>query len=251
MTLEREKRPIITLDELAARFGRNRAYEIVRSLVRKGVLHRLDRGLYRAQPVRALGRGHAVSGVVAATHLLRDEAHYFGGWWAWSLHGLTRQVHGSRIDAFLTRSRPPRTLENAKLFFHRVPAGKLEYGLQISSIENVDVSVSDLERTLLDALDTPALLGSISVAVERVAGSLDKADLHRIVAYAARGSRIGTCQRLAVLLERRGASPRSLSPLLARSQESASVLSLLPGKPRTGRLHPKWHVVENDGHART
>lgn len=249
-TLDREKRPIITLDELADRFGRNRAYEIVRSLVRKGVLHRLDRGLYRAHPVRALGRGHAVSGVVAATHILRAEDHYFGGWWAWSFHGLTRQVHGSRIDAFVTRSRPPRTLENARLFFHRIPAGKLEYGVQICSIENVAVRTSDLERTLLDALDHPALLGSISVAVERVANVLEKAELRRIVSYAARGSRVSTCLRLAVLLERQGASPRSLSPLFARTRESESVLSLLPDRPRTGRVHPKWHVVENDGRFR-
>lgn len=245
-TLEREKRPIITLDELADRFGRPRAYEIVRSLVKKGVLHRLDRGLYRAHPLRSLGRGHAISGVVAATHLLRAEDHYFGGWWAWSFHGLTRQVHGSRIDAFVTRSRPRRTLENARLFFHRIPASKLEYGIQISSIEAVAVKASDLERTLLDALDHPALLGSVSVAVERVASVLDRAELRRIVSYAARGSRVSTCQRLAVLLERRGASPRSLSPLFARTRESESVLSLLPDKRRTGRLHPKWHVVEND-----
>jgi len=244
--LERDRRAVLTLDELAARFGRPAAYEIVRSLVAKGVLHRLDRGIYRAQPVRSLGRRHAISAPVAAAHVLRARPYYLGGWWAWSFHGLTQQAHASRIDAFVSRWRPARRLENARLFFHHVDAKKLEYGVVRIDIEGTEVHVSDLERTLLDALDHPSLLGSLSDALRRVAQALPKADVRRIVGHAARGSRTSTCQRLAVLLERRGASPRMLSPLLSRTRETASVLSLWPDARRTGPVHPKWRVVEND-----
>lgn len=244
--LERDRRAVVTLDELAARFGRPAAYEVVRSLVRKGVLHRLDRRVYRVQPFRSLGRGHAISAPVAAAHILHGRSYYLGGWWAWSFHGLTEQAHVSRLDAFVTRWRPARRLENARLFFHRVATDKLSYGIVSTEMEGTEVRVSDLERTLLDALDHPSLLGSVADALRRVTLALAKADVRRIVTYAARDSRTSTCQRLAVLLERRGNSPRALSPLAARTRETASVLSLWPGAPRIGPVHPKWRVVEND-----
>ena len=248
-SLERERRTVVTLDELAARFGRPAAYEIVRSLVAKGVLHRVDRGLYRAQPMRSLGRRHAVSAPVTAAHILRAQPYYLGGWWAWSFHGLTEQAHTSRLDAFVTRWRAPRRVENARLFFHRVATDQLSYGIVSTNIEGSEVRVSDPERTLLDALDHPSLLGSVSDALQRVIQAQAKADVRRIVSYAARGSRTSTCQRLAVVLERRGVSPRALSPLVARTQETKSVLSLWPDAPRIGPIHAKWRVVENDVNA--
>ena len=51
---------------------------------------------------------------------------------------------------------------------------------------------------------------------------------------------------LGLLLERLGAPPRSLAPLDRRVRETASLLSMLPDSPRTGRVNPRWRVVEND-----
>jgi predicted transcriptional regulator of viral defense system len=237
---------VVTLDELAARFGRPAAYEAVRSLVAKGVLVRLGRGVYRVHPVRSFGRRHSISAPVAAAHVLGARPYYLGGWWAWSVHGLTEQTHASRIDAFVIRWQPARRIENARLLFHMVPRGKLDYGIADISIEGTKVRVSDLERTLLDALDYPLLLGSVSAALRNVSDALPRADVRRLVSYAARGSRTSACQRLAVLLERRGASARALAPLLSRTRETASVLSLWPDQARHGHVHPKWRVVQND-----
>ncbi len=245
-SLERDRRAVVTLDELAARFGRPRAYEIVRSLVAKGVLVRLSRGVYRMRPLRSFGRRHSISAPAAAAHVFASHPYYLGGWWAWSVHGLTEQTHASRIDVFVTRWRPVRRIENARLVFHQVPREKLAYGITEVTIELTKVRVSDVERTFLDALDYPLLLGSVSNALRNVSNALPRADVRRLVSYAARGSRTSTCQRLAVLLERRGAPARALAPLLSRTRETASVLSLWPDQPRQGRVHPKWRVVEND-----
>jgi predicted transcriptional regulator of viral defense system len=244
--LERDRRTLVTLDELAARFARPTAYEIVRSLVAKDVLVRLGRGVYRVRPVRSFGRRHSISAPVAAAHVLGARPYYLGGWWAWSVHGLTQQAHASRIDAFVTRWQSATRIENARLVFHRVPREKLEYGLTDVAVEGTQVRISDVERTLLDALDYPLLLGSVSEALRHFSNAVQRADVRRLVRYAARGSRTSTCQRLAVLLERRGASARALAPLLSRTRETASVLSLWPDHSRHGRVHPKWRVVEND-----
>lgn len=241
---------MVTLDELAVRYQRAAAYEVVRSLTKKGVLVRLRRGVYRVRPVRSLGRLDTISAPVAAAHVLGGQAHYLGGWWAWSVHGLTEQTHASRIDVFVTRWRPARRIENARLVFHAVPQDKLEYGVDEVRIEGTPVRIGDVERTVLDALDYPLLLGSVSDALRNVTSALPRARVRRLVSYAARGSRTSTCQRLGVLLERRGIGARVLAPLLARTRETASVLSLWPDRARRGRVHPKWRVVENDSDGR-
>ncbi len=249
--LERQGRSVVTLDELSEWHGRRRAYELVRSLTRKRVLERIGRGLYSVRPFRAHGRGWTISAPVAATHLLAAEPHYLGGRWAWWLHNLTRQIPASRIDAFVAKWRPVHQLANARICFHRVARAHLAIGVERTLIENTEVYVSDLERTMLDALDHPRLLGSLSEAVEQMSSVLTQANAKRIVSHATQVSRPSSCQRLAILLERAGVPPRTLAPLSARISETRSVLSLWPDRRREGPVHPRWRVVENDGAARS
>jgi hypothetical protein len=108
------------------------------------------------------------------------------------------------------------------------------------------VRVSDAERTILDALDSPKTFGDVRAALQLDEPALDRVDRRRLVAYPARGSRPSTRQRLGVLLERRGATARSLAPLARRIREAASLFSMLPDAPRTGPVNPRWRVVEND-----
>lgn len=243
--LERARKSRVTLAELAERFTRPTAYELVRALVAKGALVRVSRGVYLARPVRALGRPWSSSAAVVASHIVAGEPHYLGGWWAWSMHGLTRQMHTSRVDVFARRWRPERKLAGARIVFHQLASAKLDYGIVTVTVENVPVRASDLERSLLDALDHPSLLGPLAATVDRVAGLLMRADSSRLVDYAVRGSRSSTCQRLGVLLERIGVGSGSLRPLARRIRETTSVLSLAPGRARSGRVHPTWRVVEN------
>jgi hypothetical protein len=71
-------------------------------------------------------------------------------------------------------------------------------------------------------------------------------DHRRLLRYAVNGSKPGTCQRLGVLLERRGISARVLAPLRRRARETGALLSMNPSLPRTGRINQRWGVVEND-----
>jgi predicted transcriptional regulator of viral defense system len=245
-SFERDERTAVQLSELIVRLGKPAAYEVVRSLTRKGVLQRVGRGRYLVRPFRSIGRAWTVSAPVAATLLLEGEPHYLGGRWAWWFHRLTQQVHGSRVDAFVTRWRPERKLANARVLFHRTQRPKLGVGVEIATIEGVPVRVSDMERTLLDVLDHPGLLGTLSDALERFEEVLARADIKRLVSHAGLVSRPSTCQRLGILLERRGASRARLAPLAHRIEETRSVLSLWPDRRREGPVHPRWRVVEND-----
>jgi predicted transcriptional regulator of viral defense system len=242
---ERERRSRVTIGELRQLLGPE-TRNVVTGLVEKSLLERIAPGLFLIHPFRSLSRPRAVSAPVVAAALLADEPYYLGGWWAFSLHRLTQQVYGSIVDAYATRERRPRRLRTAKLVFHVLPRAAFEYGIETIVLEGMDVRVSDAERTILDALDYPKTFGDVRAALQLVEPALDRVDRRRLVNYAARGSHPSTCQRLGLLLERRGASARSLAPLTRRIRETASLLSMLPDAPRTGKVNTKWRLVEND-----
>ena len=243
---ERERRSRVTIGELRQLLG-SETRSVVSSLLEKGLLERIAPGLFLVHPFRSLSRPRAVSAPVVAAALLADEPYFLGGWWAFSVHRLTQQVYGSILDAYAIREHRPRRLRTASLVFHVLPKAAFEYGIETIAVEGTDVRVSDAERTILDALDHPKTFGDVRAALQLVEPALDRVDRRRLVIYATRGSRPSTCQRLGVLLERRGASARSLAPLARRIRETASLLSMLPDAPRTGPVNPRWRVVENDG----
>ncbi len=244
---ERRKKTTLRLDELRNLLGHPAtAKAVVNGLLRKKMLRRLGPGIYAIRPFRTLGRQGSISAAAAAEVLLSTEPHYFGGLWAFSINHLTEQVYGSVLDAFVTRPHIARQLENARIAFHVIPDLHLDYGVTTVTIEDVAVRVSDPERTVLDALDYPSSVGGSAEAFRIVAPILPRLKTKTLVAYAARGSRNSTCQRLAILLERLGTPSAQLLPLRSRIAKTHAVTSLVPGAPRRGRLNKTWRVVEND-----
>jgi predicted transcriptional regulator of viral defense system len=243
---ERERRIAITLDELKEQVGDARAANVAYELVRKQVLQRIRRGSYIIRPLRTLLRPAIHSTPVLAAALLRDEPYYLGGLWAVSFHRLSEQRYASVVDAFVSHRLAPRRLGAGRVRFQMRRPSILRYGVATSEIEEMPVRVSDPERTVLDALDYPRLFGGLTRSVTLVEKHLDRLDTKKLLAYAATGSRASTCQRLGVLLERRGQSPRALRAVRAKTRGTRAILSLYPDEPRTGRLNPRWNVVEND-----
>jgi predicted transcriptional regulator of viral defense system len=244
-TWERERRGRITLSELRQTVG-STAYNVARRLTGKGALQRIGRGIYSVRPFRTLTRPSSPSTPVLVAYLLTGEPYYLGGLWALTLHRLTSQQYNSRLDVFVTRKRRRRTLGHAAVDFHVLKPAAFRHGVQVSRIEDVDVQTSGPERTLLDLLDHPDVAGGMLPTLELVKGALKHVDMQNLVDQAVQGSRDSTCQRLGVLLERSGASQRSLGKLKRHLRNNASRLSMVPQLPRRGRLHPDWDVVEND-----
>lgn len=244
---ERERRVTLTIDAIREAVGADSARDVAARLVRKRALERIGRGKYLVRPLRTLNRATAPSAPVLAAALLQGEPYYLGGLWALTLHRLTEQQYASTLDAFVARRHEARGLGTARLAFHRVAASRLGHGVTRVAIEGVSVQVSDPERTLLDLLDYPSIAGSSSEALRLVTAALPKVSRRKLAERTAQDSRSSTCQRLGVLLERAGASPRELAPLAKRVRGTRSVLSMRQGFPRVGRVNRRWQVVENDG----
>lgn len=243
---ERGRRVILTMDDIRQAVGADAAQDVAWRLVRKNALARIGRGKYLVRPLRSLNRPTTPSAAVLAAALLQGEQYYLGGRWALTFHRLSEQQYTSTLDAFVGRRHSGRRLGAARLAFHRLRPDRFEYGTATTTIESVSVCLSDPERTILDLLDFASLAGSSDEGLRLAKLALPNVAPRRLVDYAARGSRSSTCQRVGVLLERAGASRRTLAPLLELVGSTKSVLSMRQGFPRVGRVHPRWRVVEND-----
>jgi len=247
---ERERRQRVTLADVRAEFPGRAAYDVVVSLVRKGALERIGRGLYIPSTFRSLTEPETASSSVIAAQLLEGQTYYLGGLWALTFHRLTTQSHASILDAFVTKKHRARILGSARVVFHLLRPELFRYGLQSAQIENASVRLSDPERTLLDLLDYPGVAGGLTSSIEFVQAAIPLVNERQLVAYAVEGSRLSTCQRLGVLLERQGASAKSAAPLRKKVSQTSSMLSMVDGLPRRGELNARWQVIENDEPAR-
>jgi predicted transcriptional regulator of viral defense system len=243
---ERARVSRVTGSDVAGRWGAEKAGKITSALVRKGALRRVGKGIFLVVPFRAQARPSTPSAAAMVAALLSDEPYYLGGLWALTYHRLTLQQYTTRLDAFVVRSHQPRTLANAHVRFHRVPPLRIAKGSEVASLEGSPARVSTKEGTLLDLLDYPDMAGAMRASLGLVEPALGQVDLEKLARLATASSRSSTCQRLGVLLERKGVTPSKLAALRRRALATRSLTSMVPGTPRRGQVNSRWRVVEND-----
>jgi predicted transcriptional regulator of viral defense system len=243
---ERARKTSVALGEIGREVGEPVARVVASTLVRKGVLDRIRPGLYAVRPFRAVARPWTLPSLVAVELLLAGEPHYVGGLAAFTLHRLTQQQHASVIDAFIMSFRRPRRLGEAEVRFHRRKASVFASGLTRVEIGGTQVVVSDPERTVLDALEEPHVVGGMQEAMRLFIEAAPRLDHSQLAAYALDIAHDSTCQRLGLLLERSGIDGPFMDDLRARADRSRGVHQLIPGQGRTATPNPTWHIIEND-----
>ena len=153
---------------------------VASTLVRKGALDRIRPGLYAVRPFRAMARPWTLPSLVAVEILLADEPHYVGGLAAFTVNHLTQQLYVSVVDVFITSYRRPRKLGNAQVFFHRRKPSMFASGLTRIEVTGTPVVVSDPERTVLDALEEPHVVGGMYEAIRLFAEAEPRLDHARL-----------------------------------------------------------------------
>jgi predicted transcriptional regulator of viral defense system len=233
-----DKRHFFSAEHLLDRVGAEGLRE-ARKRVRQRRLIRVQRGVYTP-----LTKGASPAFLLAATMGTRD--YYVGGDFALFIHDEMDNAP-RRLAVFVGSRLRTRRLGQGTAVFYASPPDAFEYGIEKHTFDGVRVPISDLERTLLDGLDHPQIFGSLDESLAYLNDLLPNLDLDNLMDHAIRGSKVATCQRLGVLLERRGrVSEVRMDRLMARVPPPPALLPLFLAKGRKGQVNPRWRVLEND-----
>jgi predicted transcriptional regulator of viral defense system len=198
--------------------------------------------------MRALGRQRTLTSLAMVALLFGNGAYYVGGRSAASLHHLTTQRFHSLVDVYTDEKLYVRHLGAARLVVHPLPRAGTDWGMITTRAQDIEVRVSDPERTVTDLVDRlDRLLGWAETQQLTLDAFADRRlDVERLVRYATRWQKQSTAARLGVLLDRAGVDERLLLPLIDTFASSRAQTALVPSRPRRGPWDSRFRVILND-----
>ena len=238
--------------ELAPRVGMSDDYvlESLHHLRRNGWVVPLRRGLYALSS--------AVPGVAAvhefevAMALVQPAA--VSHWSALQHHGLTEQIPRQVFVLTTTDGSVPRKRVseitgrksgypvNGTVYQFAQVRPERYFGVEKIWMGDAPVSITDLERTLLDGLAMPQRCGGFGEVIHAFGEAMPRLDVERIVEYAQRlGPAIA--KRAGWVLERHGCETPQIEELAALPIKGHRKLD--PTGPGKGVYNNRWMVQEN------
>ena len=238
--------------ELAPRVGLKDSYlgEALYHLRRNDWIVPLRRGLYAlSSTVPGVSDAHEFEVAMA---LVNPAA--ISHWSAIHYHGLTEQVPREVFVLTTTEGSVPRIrTTEAKRPRGGYPVGDTTYrfvqvrperffGTQKVWVGDARVSVTDVERTLLDGLSMPQHCGDFAEVLHAFEVGMDRLDIERIARYAFRLG-AATVKRLGWVLEYHGNDSPIIDRLASLPVKGYRMLD--PTGPRRGPCNSRWMVQEN------
>ena len=238
--------------ELAPRAGLNDDYvlEALHHLRRNDWIVPLRRGLYAlSSPVPGIAAIHEYEVAMA---LVQPAA--ISHWSALNDHGLTEQIPRHVFVLTTTDVSVPRkrTSESADARGGYVVNGTVYrfvqvrperfFGVERIWMGDARVSITDLERTLLDGLAMPQHYGGFGEVIHAFGEAMDQLNVGRIVEYAQRFG-LAVAKRAGWVLELQGCEDPRLNKLAALPIKGHRKLD--PTGPRKGTYNNRWMLQEN------
>lgn len=213
--------------------------EALHYLHKEGWIRRLKRGLYAVNADS--GMGNPPHEFQIAMMLVEPCA--ISHWSAMHYHHLTQQIPNKIFALTPTGTSIPRSIE--KDLYHYIQV-KPEYyfGLEGIWVEEAQISITDIERTLLDGLISPQNCGDFQEVLHAFKMAKERINLHKLIDYAILLD-VAVIKRLGWILEKLGYSDVILTKLLSRQIKGFRRLD--PSGPSEGPYSKKWMIRENIG----
>ncbi len=239
---------IFSLAEAEKLTGLNRdsARSFVHKLVVRGIVSRLGPGLFNLVPFE-LGREREYLGnpYVAARELMRGRPYYLSHASAMDMHGMVTQP---QLVVWVTSSKPmrARVVLGTEYRFVRCKPEHF-FGIAEQWVDKREkVSVSDLERTVIDGLKQPEHCGGVTEVAKGFWMQRARMNVSRLVDYALRLDVGAVVQRLGYLMEVYGVGAPTDTDRL-RERLTRTYLPLDPTLPPEGRFLARWRLRLNVG----
>jgi len=239
-----------SLDDFAAGMGwsRPRASKLLHQLQESGWVARIIRGKYLIVPLEA-GPESAWSedSLLVASHLAEPAAVAY--WSACHYWNWTEQVPRTVfVQTPQKKMHNTKTVLGVRYRFVRVQPTKF-FGTVKRSAGQGQFTVTDREKTLVDALDHPELCGGIGQVVEMLPTAAQAVNWERVEEHLKRLGSGAAYKRLGALVEHLGEKAR-ISDRAARIERWHSLLTggyapLEPRRPMIGPANARWRVRVN------
>ena len=231
-----------------------RAKNIFSKLARNGVAQRVGRGKYVIIPADVLfGRkSYVADPLVLISELMKGTDYYVAYYSAANVHGLTEQMPFKTTVAVQKQIRPIRV---ANIFVSFINLKKSRFfGDEETKYLDTILTVSDIEKTLVDCVDRPELCGGIPEVVRIVSNAFETKHLNlpKLVSYVQLFGSHAVAQRFGFIIEyieekkKIQVEPEILEEL--RHLIGSKIYPLDVKSSRKGEISKKWKINNNTGY---
>jgi predicted transcriptional regulator of viral defense system len=213
-------------------------------LVRKGWLQRLERGLYMIIPLEAgPERLWSENSFVLASYLISPGAVAY--WSALRFWNMTEQIPRVQFIQTTKRKKAITILGLEYKFIH--VAERYYFGISTRSMDDMSITVTDREKTLIDSASRLDLCGGIIQLAQAMKSSLNSIDWEKLDHYLAQWGGGVVAKRLGYLVETLSLPIPYRDTKLSHWQAmiSKGVSQLEPGSVQTGPINTRWQIQIN------
>ncbi len=238
---------IFTSDEAGEFWGDTKETgDALGRLEQGGWLHRLQRGVYLIIPFEAgAQRRWSAQALVIAPYLIEPAAIAY--WSALHHWQLTEQIPSTVFVQSTKRKRPSeKTILGMTFRFITVNADKF-YGIAGGTTDGQPYTVTDREKTIVDAADRPDLSGGIRQLAQALDGARNL-DWALLSDYLLRFPLSSPIKRIGFLVEALQLSVPNRDVMLQTWQKALApgIVLLEPGSPKAaGQIITRWQVRIN------
>lgn len=236
---------VFNIGKAAALLGKNRieTAKFLSSLSKRGLLIRIKAGLYLipqpGQEAIQLGNWPIIAKALAQT-----TPYYLSHYSAMRLHGMTAHLS---LDVFITVSKRMTTRKLLNMTYRFINIKKdFFWGYQTIWITKQDkVSVSTLEKTILDCLERPDLCGGITEIARGIGMKRNEIDWDKLTESAKRFNTLSAVKRLGFLLENLKIGKMYLEFFEKKIMNSKDYVLLDPAQKKQGKYISRWRIQVN------
>lgn len=198
-----ENKPVFTIDDIVRinKTSRLNAAKLVFDLIKRKVIYRIKKGKYIIIP-QELGSAETFRGnlYVMAKEIVNTKKYYVGFYSAMKYWGMTTQPIVKMFVATAKRQFTPKPLAEKVVFIYIDK--KNIWGIKSEWTTKTErVNISDIEKTIIDALSCPEYCGGITEVAKSIWLVKEKINFRRLVKYTLKYNKKAVAKRLGYLLE--------------------------------------------------
>jgi len=217
-----------------------RTADVLDTLARKGRLLQIQRGKYLVVPIKAPNQQWAPNEFMVAALWMGDTPYYIGYYTMYNYWGFTEQIPQTVFIPNLTKN-IKKTIGNVMYSAVKIDEKKY-FGVSKIKVEDMDVCISDKERTLVDFVYNPIV--SFNNVANVFKENIKDIDLDKFIGYLNRFPVVSVRKRAGFFLEAIGCKDGALERLRKGIGCEDTYVVLDPtNKSRKGKINKDWKII--------